>query len=145
MQKFTVFLSGLLFGAGLALSGMVNPQKILNFLDVTGAWDATLIFVMAGGLLTTLMGYRLLFRRGAPLLAERFDLPSASKIDARLIAGSALFGLGWGLTGFCPGPAIATLVFGRAEALLFVAAMAAGMLGARLFSGKTAKDARPFS
>jgi uncharacterized membrane protein YedE/YeeE len=132
MQRLTALLSGLLFGAGLALSGMVNPMKVQNFLDLTGAWDPTLIFVMGAGLAVTFIGYRVVFRRGKPLYAEAFSLPATRGIDARLVGGSVLFGAGWGLTGFCPGPAIASLVFGLWPSVLFVAAMTAGMLAAQL-------------
>jgi hypothetical protein len=132
MGRFAVFISGLLFGSGLAISGMVNPMKVLNFLDLAGAWDPTLIFVMGGGLLVTLLGYRLVFARSKPFAADVFSLPRSQIIDAKLIGGSALFGLGWGLSGLCPGPAIAGLVFGRVEGLVFVVAMAAGFIATRM-------------
>jgi uncharacterized protein len=128
MGKLAILLSGLLFGSGVTISGMVNPMKILNFLDIFGPWDATLLFVMGGGLLVTLMGYQIVFRRKAPLFAASFRLPTSQDIDAKLLGGAALFGLGWGLSGFCPGPAIASLVFGRMESITFVIAMAAGMI-----------------
>jgi uncharacterized protein len=143
MQKFTVFVSGLLFGAGLALSGMINPMKVLNFLDVAGDWDPTLLFVMAGGLATTLIGYRLLFRHGRPFFAERFQTPALRSIDATLIAGAGLFGVGWGLAGFCPGPAVASLVFGRGETFIFVACMAIGMVAVKLARLQASATARP--
>lgn len=128
MQRLAAVLSGLLFGAGLALSGMVNPMKVQNFLDLSGTWDPTLIFVMGAGLAVTFAGYRLVLRRPQPLFTPRFALPPTRGIDARLIGGACLFGAGWGLTGFCPGPAIASLVFGYWPSVLFVLAMAAGML-----------------
>ena len=131
MQRIAALLAGLLFGAGLTLSGMVNPMKVVNFLDLFGDWDPTLIFVMGAGLAVTFIGYRIVLARAKPLYAEGFNLPSTSGINARLIGGSALFGLGWGLTGFCPGPAIASLVFGLWPSVLFVAAMAIGMLAAQ--------------
>jgi uncharacterized membrane protein YedE/YeeE len=131
MQRIAALLSGLLFGAGLALSGMVNPMKVQNFLDIFGTWDATLLFVMGGGLAVTFTGYRLVLRRPRPLYAPAFSLPESQGIDSRLIGGAALFGAGWGLTGFCPGPAIASLVFGYWPPVLFVVAMAIGMLGVR--------------
>jgi hypothetical protein len=134
MGRVTVFLSGLLFGTGLAISGMINPLKVLNFLDLMGAWDPTLLFVMGGGLLVTLAGYRLTFARSRPFAAEAFSLPASQDIDARLLGGSALFGLGWGLSGLCPGPAVAGLVFGRIESIVFVAAMAAGFMAARMMA-----------
>ena len=128
MGKLSTLLSGLLFGTGLTISGMVNPMKILNFLDISGPWDPTLIFVMGSGLVVTLLGYQIIFKRNAPLFATSFRLPTSQDIDAKLLGGAALFGLGWGLTGFCPGPAIASLVFGRIESITFVIAMAAGMI-----------------
>ena len=131
MGKLATLLSGLLFGTGLTISGMVNPMKILNFLDFSGPWDATLIFVMGAGLVVTLLGYQIIFKRNAPLFATSFRLPTSQDIDVKLLGGAALFGLGWGLTGFCPGPAIASLVFGRTESITFVIAMAAGMIVAR--------------
>jgi uncharacterized membrane protein YedE/YeeE len=117
----------LLFGAGLALSGMVNPAKVLNFFDVFGSWDPSLVFVMAGALVVTFVGYRLAWLRSAPYLAPSFSVPATTAIDLRLILGSALFGLGWGLSGLCPGPAIAGLTTLSQDSFLFVAAMAAAM------------------
>jgi uncharacterized protein len=134
MQKLTSALAGALFGAGLTLSGMVNPMKVLNFLDVFGTHDFTLAFVMGGGLITALLGYQLVFRRGTPFFAPQFDLPDAKLIDSRLLSGAALFGLGWGITGLCPGPAIAGVVFGNSLSLIFIAAMAAGILAARFLT-----------
>lgn len=131
MGKLSTLLSGLLFGTGLTISGMVNPMKILNFLDISGPWDPTLIFVMGSGLVVTLLGYQIIFKRNAPLFATSFRLPTSQDIDVKLLGGAALFGLGWGLTGFCPGPAIASVVFGKTESITFVIAMAAGMIVTR--------------
>jgi uncharacterized protein len=128
MGKLAILLSGLLFGAGVTISGMVNPMKVLNFLDIFGPWDATLIFVMGAGLAVTLIGYQIIFKRNAPIFATSFRLPVSQDIDAKLLGGAALFGLGWGISGFCPGPAIASVVFGRMESITFVIAMAAGMI-----------------
>ncbi|HEX2134900.1 MAG TPA: DUF6691 family protein [Microvirga sp.] len=119
-------LSGTVFGLGLAVSGMVNPAKVLAFLDIAGRWDPSLALVMAGALAVAFVGFRLVLRRRAPLFAGRFELPSAREIDARLLGGAALFGIGWGLVGFCPGPAIASLAFAWKEPLIFLAAMLAG-------------------
>lgn len=130
----TGFVAGLLFGAGLAVSEMINPAKVLNFLDIFGHWDASLAFVMLGAVVTTAIGYRLAFRRERPLLEGDFMLPTRQDIDARLVAGSAIFGIGWGLGGYCPGPAIAGLAFGALETIVFVAAMAAGMIVWRMMS-----------
>ena len=116
-----------LFGLGLAISGMVDPQKVVGFLDVTGDWDPTLAFVMGGALLVTIPAFRLIFRRPRPVLADEFELPKGKDLDARLLGGSALFGVGWGLSGFCPGPAVTALATGLTSVLAFVAAMVAGM------------------
>lgn len=136
MDKLTALLSGLLFGAGVTLSGMVNPMKVQNFMDLFGRWDPTLVFVMAGALAVTFAGYRLVLKAPRPRFAPAFIIPSLQAIDERLIGGAVVFGLGWGLTGFCPGPALASLVFGYWPSVLFVVSMAAGMAIARhLFLG----------
>jgi uncharacterized protein len=137
MRGIFVFIAGLLFGAGVTISGMVDPMKVLNFMDITGIWDPTLILVMGGGLIVTLVGYALTFRRAKPLFADMFQLPANEIIDAKLLGGAALFGLGWGLSGFCPGPAVASLVFARAESFYFVVAMALGMLITRIATTKS--------
>ncbi len=128
MAKFMAFLCGLIFGLGLVVSQMGNPAKVLNFLDVAGRWDPSLAFVMGGAVLTTALGYRLAWRAKSPRLDSVFHLPQTTEIDMRLIGGAALFGTGWGLVGFCPGPALAALSFGGWQTLLFVAAMVAGMI-----------------
>lgn len=121
-------LSGVLFGLGLAIARMTDPQKVLNFLDVTGTWDPSLAFVMGGALLVTIPAFAFILRRPRPLLADAFRLPPHDRPDGALLVGAALFGVGWGLSGLCPGPAITTLgSFSGASALVF-AAMAAGML-----------------
>lgn len=140
MRKFFVLLSGFLFGAGLTISGMVNPAKILNFLDLTGQFDATLIFVMGAGLIISTIGYQLIFKRGKPFFDDKFHLPTSELIDAKLIGGAALFGLGWGLSGFCPGPAIASLVFGYQQSFIFVAAMIVGTFLVRFVPTATKLD-----
>jgi uncharacterized membrane protein YedE/YeeE len=142
MDRLTAILSGTVFGVGLALSGMVNPMKVQNFLDIFGTWDPTLMFVMGAGLAITFFGYRAVMKRPQPLFAESFHLPEACFIDRRLLAGAALFGIGWGLTGLCPGPAIASLVFGFWPSVLFVAAMAAGMLVVRKVLTRTQQNHR---
>ena len=131
MERLFLLISGLLFGAGVTISGMVNPMKVLNFMDISGQWDGTLIFVMGAGLAVTLTGYQIIFKRQAPLFEPSFKLPLKKSIDAKLLAGAALFGLGWGISGFCPGPAVASVVFGWTESLTFVIAMAAGMIVTR--------------
>ena len=136
MDKLAALIAGLLFGAGITLSGMVNPMKVQNFLDLFGDWDPTLLFVMGAALAVTYVGYQLVLKAPRPRFALAFILPSLQGIDERLIGGAVVFGLGWGLTGFCPGPAIASLVFGYWPSVLFVLSMAAGMAIARhLFLG----------
>jgi uncharacterized membrane protein YedE/YeeE len=125
------FGSGLIFGLGLVISGMVDPQRVLGFLDIAGTWDPTLAFVMGGALAVTFVGYRWVMKRQAPLAAERFTLPERTDIDPRLIVGAALFGAGWGLGGYCPGPALTALTVGGWPTLVFVLSMFAGMLLAR--------------
>jgi len=119
--------AGLLFGAGLTISGMTDPQRVRGFLDLFGRWDPTLAFVMGGAVIVMAIAWRMLRRMGHPVFAERFVLPGRSDLDARLILGSALFGIGWGLAGLCPGPAIATLALAPLAVGPFVAAMLAGM------------------
>jgi hypothetical protein len=129
-------LSGVVFGAGLALSGMTNPAKVLAFLDVAGAWDPTLAFVMGGALAVNALAFAWTRRRTAPLFAAAFSLPTARDLDPALLGGAALFGVGWGLVGLCPGPALASLVRGVPEVWGFVAAMVVGMLARRLGAGR---------
>ena len=123
--------AGALFGVGLALSGMTDPRRVLGFLDVAGDFDPALAFVLAGAVATTGLLFRFVLKRDRPLLADRFRLPGRSDIDRPLVAGAALFGIGWGLAGYCPGPALAGLGVGSVEALWFVPAMAAGTLAHR--------------
>lgn len=125
---------GLLFGVGLIVSGMSNPAKVLNFLDLAGTFDPSLAFVMGGAVLVAFVGFRLVLAREKPLLAPRFQLPTRTDIDARLIVGPALFGIGWGLGGFCPGPAFTALSLAAPGTLAFVPAMLAGMWAARLLA-----------
>lgn len=128
----SAFAVGLLFGLGLLVSGMADPAKVLAFLDVTGRWDPSLALVMAGAVAVSAAGYHLTRRRGRPVLAPRLDVPARRDLDARLIAGAAIFGLGWGLAGLCPGPALTILTIAPAEAVTFVMAIIAGMLLFRL-------------
>lgn len=103
------YVAGLLFGLGLAVSGMTDPARVLGFLDIAGAWDPTLMFVLGGAVITTFIGYRLVYMRGRPLFGNSFQLPSKQELDVKLLGGAALFGIGWGLSGYCPGPAIASV------------------------------------
>lgn len=128
---------GLLFGVGLVISGMSDPAKVLNFLDLAGTFDPSLAFVMGGAVLVTFFGFRLTLKRAHPLFAPRFQLPTRRDIDTRLIVGPALFGIGWGLGGFCPGPAFTALGLAASGTLVFVPAMLIGMLGARLLAERT--------
>ncbi len=133
MKAFAGFAAGLLFGLGLILSGMSDPAKVLNFLDILGPWDPSLAFVMGGASVTAYIGYRLAWRRAAPLLMPSFDIPSRKDIDAPLLTGAALFGIGWGIGGFCPGPAWTALAMGAPGTLVFIATMLAGIvIGRRL-------------
>lgn len=134
----SAFAAGLLFGGGLLLSGMSDPANVFGFFDVAGQWNPTLAFVMAGGLGVTLIGYRFALRRPTPLCADTFQVPSSKVIDARLIGGAALFGLGWGIAGYCPGPAFVAAAGGFAEAGIFTAAMVAGMAAWKLVQWRMA-------
>jgi len=123
---------GLVFGSGIALSGMANPAKVLNFFDFAGTWDPSLAFVMGGALIVTAIGYAFVLRRPAPVFDRLFHLPARRDIDVPLVAGSAAFGIGWGITGFCPGGAIPALGLGHGDAWLFVGSMIGGIASARL-------------
>jgi uncharacterized membrane protein YedE/YeeE len=131
-RELSALAAGLLFGFGLALAGMVDPAKVLNFLDPFGAWDPSLIFVMGGGAAIGAVGFRLVRLLDRPLFAGQFRWPTRADIDARLVGGAALFGIGWGLVGFCPGPALSALVLEPRSAAIFVAAMVAGMVAVRV-------------
>ncbi|RIL05156.1 MAG: hypothetical protein DCC71_11480 [Proteobacteria bacterium] len=127
MQALVALVCGVVFGAGLAISGMTNPAKVLGFLDVAGDWDPTLLFVMGAALAVSAVGYVAVRRSAKPLLAQAFAIPSRRDLDAQLVGGAVLFGVGWGLVGLCPGPALANLARGSAEIAVFVAAMLAGI------------------
>lgn len=127
MYAITAWLSGLVFGLGLIVSGMVNPAKVLGFLDLAGAWDPSLALVMAGAVAVGFFAFLAAKKRTRSLIGAEMKLPTASAINRRLLAGSALFGVGWGVAGFCPGPGLAALGMGEPKALVFVAAMLVGM------------------
>jgi uncharacterized membrane protein YedE/YeeE len=132
MRILLGFAAGLVFGLGLVLSGMSDPAKVINFLDLAGAWDPSLAFVMGGAVVTTFAGYRLAWRRRAPVLMAAFDVPSSTAVDRPLLTGAALFGLGWGIGGFCPGPAWTALPLLAPGTLAFLPAMLLGLwLGGR--------------
>ncbi|NVB40975.1 YeeE/YedE family protein [Pseudenhygromyxa sp. WMMC2535] len=137
-QNITAFLSGLLFAIGLGLAGMTNPNKVLNFLDVSGSWDPSLAFVMGGAILVYLPVYRITKGKDAPLWNDRFHWPTKTDIDARLVIGATMFGVGWGLVGFCPGPAIVSTATLSSPVLVFFAAMIVGMLSQRVVVGRIA-------
>ncbi len=128
MRIGAALLSGILFGVGLALSGMMDPTRVLGFLDLAGRWDPTLVFVLGGAVTVSTLCVMVSRRMIRPLLAGRFDLPTRTRIDRPLILGAGLFGIGWGLSGFCPGPALASLSLSQPKSLLFVVAMLIGML-----------------
>jgi uncharacterized protein len=142
MRVFSALLIGVIFGTGIALSGMMNPAKVLNFFDLAqiwaGTWDPSLAFVMGGALAVAIPGYWLVLGRPAPVMAPRFDLPDTRRIDRRLVLGSAFFGVGWGISGFCPGGALPALGTGRSEVFLFVAALVVGIVIARWMQGRMA-------
>ena len=127
MRIALAFLAGLVFGLGLLLSGMADPGKVLGFLDLAGAWDPSLVFVMAGAIAVGVLAFALARRRARTLLGDAVQWPTTTAIDARLVGGSLLFGAGWGLAGFCPGPALVALGLGETQAIVFVAARRAGM------------------
>lgn len=139
--------AGLLFGFGLVLSGMIDPAKVQNFLDFAGSWDPSLAFVMAGAVAVAFVGFRIAGRRARPVLAERFHLPTNRRIEPRLIVGPAIFGIGWGLSGFCPGPAVAALGLLAPGTFVFVAAMLIGMAVARGVAERRSRrgDLRPIT
>lgn len=126
-QGAIALAAGLLFGAGLAVSGMADPQRVQAFLDLGGDWDPTLAFVMGGAMLVMVIAWAIQRRMAAPVAAGKFDLPATNRIDARLAIGALIFGAGWGIGGLCPGPAIADLAIAPVQAAMFVAAMLAGM------------------
>ncbi len=128
MRLLSVFVIGLIFGTGIALSGMANPAKVLNFFDVAGTWDPSLAFVMGGALMVTFIGYRFVLGRPAPLFEPGFLLPTNKAIDMKLIGGSALFGIGWGIAGFCPGGALPALGTGESSVFIFCGALVVGLL-----------------
>lgn len=130
----TRFAIGVVFGLGLWVSGMTDPQRIIGFLDVTGAWDPSLLFVMGSALAVAFVGFRFLAERERPVLAERFELPTSTRVDLPLIVGAVLFGAGWGISGYCPGPALASMV-SSGRVVVFVAMMIVGMVAARFRFG----------
>ncbi len=127
MKPLVALLAGVLFGVGLAMSGMTDTAKVLGFLDITGAWDPDLMFVMGGAVAVTLVCFPLILKRVGPILGDTFHVPTNRIIDRRLLTGAALFGVGWGIYGYCPGPALSALVYADMKTVIFVLAMLAGM------------------
>ena len=130
-EILAALVTGFIFGLGLCISSMSNPAVVQGFLDIAGDWNPTLMFVMAGGVVVTFIGYRLVLPRGRPFFAVKFSLPAATAIDAPLLSGAAIFGVGWGLAGYCPGPAVLSLASGRTQVVIFVLSMLAGMIVVR--------------
>ncbi|HAD28442.1 MAG TPA: transporter [Rhodobacteraceae bacterium] len=126
MAGIVAVVTGLLFGAGLAASGMTNPEKVQGFLDLTGVWDPSLMFVMGGAVVVTLISFRFILKLSRPVFSEQFHMPSSTSIDTRLIIGAALFGTGWGLVGYCPGPALAAIAYLNSDVMIFLVAMFVG-------------------
>jgi uncharacterized membrane protein YedE/YeeE len=131
MRNILTLISGLLFGTGLVLSGMANPAKVQNFLDLFGTWDPSLAFVMGGAIMVTMPGFWLVQKRATPFFSDMFHMPTRTDFDARLIVGAATFGIGWGLGGFCPGPAVTSVPLGSTGTLIFFATMLLGMVAAK--------------
>jgi uncharacterized protein len=143
MKHVSALLIGMVFGLGIVISGMANPAKVQNFFDLAGNWDPSLIFVMGGALAVAAIGYRLVFSAAKhPLVGSEFHLPASHVIDRQLVGGAAVFGIGWGIAGFCPGGAIPALGLGHSETLIFLAAMIAGIIAARLLRTRLFSEAR---
>jgi len=141
MRILAAYLIGLIFGVGISIGGMANPAKVLNFFDVAGTWDPSLIFVMGGALITTFIGFKLVFGRSAPIMEDSFQVPANRTIDLKLVGGSAVFGIGWGIAGFCPGGALPALGTGRWEVIVFVLALLAGIFLAKFIQSMGARSA----
>ena len=139
MKLIATYLIGLVFGVGISISGMSNPAKVLNFFDVAGTWDPSLAFVMGGALLVAFFGYKLVLKRPAPIFEPTLNVPTSRVIDARLVGGSEVFGVGWGIAGFCPGGALPALGTGNVDVLIFTAALVAGIFLAKGLMTATAR------
>ncbi|HIF51384.1 MAG TPA: YeeE/YedE family protein [Thiotrichaceae bacterium] len=135
-QNLLALISGVIFGLGLCISRMADPNKVLNFLDVTGNWDPSLMLVMGGALAVTLITFRFILKQAHPVLTEKFQLPTKKDLDTRLILGATLFGIGWGMIGFCPGPAITAIGFGLTSPYIVVVMMLIGFLTHKLLLDK---------
>ncbi|GHA57264.1 hypothetical protein GCM10008927_23670 [Amylibacter ulvae] len=142
MKNISYIIIGMIFGLGISISGMINPAKVLNFFDIAGFWDPSLMFVMGGALITTMIGYRIVFGRHHPIFATKFSIPTRNEIDTQLIGGAAVFGIGWGIAGFCPGASIPAIGSFKSEVLIFTVAMTAGILVARAFKNGVLSKAK---
>jgi uncharacterized protein len=132
IKTLLIFVCGLIFGVGLAISGMLNPAKVVGFLDIFGLWDPSLAFVMGGGVVVNLIGHHFVTSSGQPLFAKHFSLPTRNDIDLPLIVGAAIFGIGWAMAGLCPGPAIASALLNPNDGLIFCLLMLGGIGAGRL-------------
>jgi uncharacterized protein len=141
-RNLAALLTGLIFGIGLATAQMIDPNKILNFLDLAGTWDASLLFVLGGAVVTSFFAFRFILKQQSPVFATKFSLPVTTNIDRSLLLGAALFGVGWGLAGYCPGPGFAALTIGSWEPIVFVATMIIGFLLHRIWAGYAAGGKR---
>ena len=141
MKHLSVFLSGFIFSVGLIVSGMINPAKVIGFLDLFGQWDPSLAFVMAGAVAVTFLGYRIVLRQDRPRFASGFSIPSRTDIDRSLITGPILFGLGWGMVGLCPGPALAALAASAGTTWVFFISMIVGMLALKIYRARESDSA----
>ncbi|MGB7244119.1 MAG: YeeE/YedE family protein [Sulfitobacter sp.] len=139
MRHLLTLLVGILFGAGISMSGMANPAKVINFFDVAGTWDPSLGFVMGGAVIVSFIGYHFVLRRPKPVFEPSFDIPQNRRLDSRLLTGAGIFGVGWGIAGFCPGGALPALGTLNTDVVMFVAALIAGMLATRFFSDWAAR------
>lgn len=135
MRLFISYLIGLVFGVGIVISGMANPAKVTNFFDFAGTWDPSLMFVMGGAVTVAFIGFRFVLKRPAPVMGTMFHLPTRRDLDARLLGGAAVFGVGWGIAGFCPGGALPALGTGQIEVFVFVGALVAGIAVAKMLQG----------
>lgn len=136
-RQIVALISGILFGLGLGLSQMVDRDRVLGFLNITGTWDPTLLFVLGGAVGVTLLAFRFVLRRSSPLFSPKFYLPTKKNIDQRLITGAAIFGIGWGIAGYCPGPGLVALVLGAWNPVIFIVALVAGSLACEWYLTRT--------
>ena len=134
IYNFAVLICGIIFGCGLTISNMINPNKILNFLDITGNWDPSLALVMLSAVIVTWVGYKFALTRSMPILTNKFFLPEKTKIDFRLIFGSALFGIGWGISGYCPGPGITAIMLGSMDPIYFLIGLVLSLVTCQILS-----------